>query len=424
MSVAKFPLPARPRLRRVTLIPLRDEGMFLVHDPQEYVEAFGVSAHLAPILKFCDGRHEPEDIRRSVAREFGVEYSLADILRALERMDHWLLFDSPRFAAHREGIDDAFARATVRPAAHAGASYPSERAALRARLDAILALPSPVTRRSPETLVGVVAPHIDLRVGERTYAPVYQAVRRFAESLPADEPLTVLVLGTAHYGGGLFVASRKDYETPLGVMQCDRKFLADLETNFGDSLSADDGNHRREHSIEFQVVFLQHVFGERVARGQVKLAPVLCGSFHSLLDTVHESGRDRGEYRRFVEALRRTLTQRKTRTLSLVGGDLAHVGRKFGDPFDAEAVLPRVEREDAELLEIVRRRDAAGLLGHIARDRDARNVCGFPPMLAFLDTLEASGGTKIQGEVLHYEQWNERETRSAVTYAGLAFHAE
>jgi AmmeMemoRadiSam system protein B len=424
MSVADFPLPARPRLRRLTLIPMRDEGMFLVHDPQEYVEAFGLSTQLAPILKFCDGRHEPEDIRRSVAREFGVEYSLADVRRALERMDRWLLFDSPRFAAHREGVEDAFLRSAVRPAAHAGASYPAERTALRARLDAILALPSPASRRRPETLVGVVAPHIDLRVGERAYAPVYQAVRRFAETLPEDAELTILVLGTAHYGGGLFVASRKDYETPLGVMRCDREFLADLETNFGDSLTAADGNHRREHSIEFQVVFLQRVFGERVARGRVKLAPVLCGSFHSLLETVHESGRDRGEYRRFIDALRRTLARRKTKTLSLVGGDLAHVGRKFGDPFDAETALSRVEREDAELLEIVRRRDAAGLLRHIARDRDARNVCGFPPMLAFLDTLDACGGAAIEGDILHYEQWNERETRSAVTYAGLAFHGE
>lgn len=411
------PLPARPRLRRLNFFPVDGDEVIAVHDPQEFIEPFGLSAQLVPILMFCDGHHTPETMREAIARETGATYATAEILRVLEMMDGWLLFDSPRFAAVRAARDREFITADVRAAAHAGGSYPAHPAELRKRLDDILSLAPDDTPESAAGLVGVIAPHIDLRVGERAYAPVYRTVQRFAEELPRNEPVTFIVLGTSHYGtGGLFVASRKDYATPLGRLQCDREFLSRLEIELGAPLEADDTAHRPEHSIEFQVVFLQHLFGDRAANGTVRFVPILCTSFHRLFDHDAET---KAEYESFVRALRKTVAEHKTRTVLLVGGDLAHVGRKFGDPFDAESVLEPVAAADRELLDIVSRCDATGLLAHIAADRDARSVCGFPPMLAFLDTLDVYGETS--GEIVHYEQWNERETSSAVTYGSVVY---
>lgn len=413
------PLPARPRLRRLNMFPVEGEDVIAVHDPQDFIEPFGFSAQLVPILMYCDGRHTPEAMRDAIARETGARLATEDILRVLEMMDEWLLFDSPRFVAVREARDRAFIESDIREAAHAGGSYPAHSEDLKKRLDHILSLADdPV--RDVSDLVGIIAPHIDLRVGERAYAPVYRAVKSFAAQLDDDAPVTFVILGTSHYGtGDLFLPSRKDYVTPLGRMRCDREFLDRLEKELGRPFQADDTAHRPEHSIEFQVLFLQHLFGEKASDGRVKFAPILCTSFHPLFDRDAET---RAEYDAFVEALRKTVSGSETRTVLLVGGDLAHVGRKFGDPFDAESVLEAVDASDRELLDIVCRRDSTGLYAHIAADRDARNVCGFPPMLAMLDTLDVYGAPV--GEIVHYEQWNEVETRSAVTYGSVVYYKE
>jgi AmmeMemoRadiSam system protein B len=99
-----------------------------------------------------------------------------------------------------------------------------------------------------------------------------------------------------------------------------------------------------------------------------------------------------------------------------VGADLAHIGLKFGDPFAAQGILPRIEQEDLAMLQTVEAVDTAGFFDSISRDDDQRKICGFPPICTFLASVEATSGT-----LLKYEQWSEESTQSAVTYASMAF---
>ena len=48
-------------------------------------------------------------------------------------------------------------------------------------------------------------------------------------------------------------------------------------TYFDDELT-----HRTEHSIEFQVVFLQYLLG---GRREFSIVPILVGSFHDLMES-------------------------------------------------------------------------------------------------------------------------------------------
>ncbi|MCS7078500.1 MAG: AmmeMemoRadiSam system protein B [Chloracidobacterium sp.] len=418
-----FGLLDRPRLRPLQLFVDREAGLMLLHDPQGFIEGCALDLHLAPLLLACDGRATLAELPDILAQRFGGRWSARDIRTIIEKLDEWLLLDSPRFAAFAAEHLAAFRAATVRPAVHAGASYPSEPSALRERLETILAhAPAAPAGHPPiERLVGVVAPHIDLRVGERAYAPAYRLIQQLAETVPSDEPINFVVLGTSHYGGeGLFIASRKDYDTPLGLLPCDRDFLDRLEARLGFSISADDTAHRREHSIEFQAVFLRHLFDAPSGSARpVRMTPILCTSFHGLYATDQaEREQARADYEMFIQALCTTLTETPYRTVLLVGGDLAHVGPKFGDDFDARTQAQTLERADAELLEHVAAGDSQAVLDHIARDGDARRVCGFPPLMAYLDALAAFGPT--EGRVLYYEQWQERPTRSAVTYGAAA----
>jgi hypothetical protein len=102
----------------------------------------------------------------------------------------------------------------------------------------------------------------------------------------------------------------------------------------------------------------------------------------------------------------------------IAGADLAHIGLRFGDatpPDDLE--LQRLKLEDEAKLKLVTQLDAEGFWECIARDLDSRRICGFPCIYTLLNILEAR-----EGRLLKYDQMDDRNTGSAVSYASLAFH--
>ncbi|NVL68025.1 MEMO1 family protein, partial [Escherichia coli] len=83
-------------------------------------------------------------------------------------------------------------------------------------------------------------------------------------------------------------------------------------------------NHKREHSLEFQAVFLRHLLGNRPAR----IIPILAG-----LGEQQSNGASPKHSRaveRFLGAVRKVVDAK--RAVVIAGADLAHVGPRFGDP--------------------------------------------------------------------------------------------
>jgi MEMO1 family protein len=110
------------------------------------------------------------------------------------------------------------------------------------------------------------------------------------------------------------------------------------------------------------------------------------------------------------------LSAERRRVLIIAGVDFAHVGKKFGDSFAAdESVAERVKREDFSLIENIKRGDSAGFFADIARDRDARRICGLAPMYTQLELLRGR-----PARLLKYGIAMEPETESAVSFASLA----
>jgi len=120
--------------------------------------------------------------------------------------------------------------------------------------------------------------------------------------------------------------------------------------------------------------------------------------------------------RSFLDAMGELLAEEKRNVLVLSGVDFAHVGRKFGDPFAVdETVAQRIQREDFELIENIKRGDAAGFFAHIVKDRDARKICGLSPMYTQLELLKGRAG-----RLLKYGIAMEPQTESCVSFASLA----
>jgi AmmeMemoRadiSam system protein B len=119
----------------------------------------------------------------------------------------------------------------------------------------------------------------------------------------------------------------------------------------------------------------------------------------------------------FIQIIRDVIATRGEAVCYIVGGDLAHVGMKFGDQEPlTPTLLSHVAREDHDLLAAAIRMDAEGFFRAIAAHQDRRRICGFPPTYLLLSTMPATAGT-----LLKYDQAVEPATQSMVSYASVVF---
>ena len=187
-----------------------------------------------------------------------------------------------------------------------------------------------------------------------------------------------------------------------------------LARRYATDLLSDEWAHRSEHSIEFQVLFLQHILGP--AR-KFRVVPILVGSFHECVERQINPA-EMVHIADFIQAIREVSNACNEPACFIVGGDLAHVGMKFGDQGQlTPAFLEQVAQDDQALLAAAARMDAEGFFQVIAEHHDRRRICGFPPTYLLLSTMPATAGT-----LLKYNQAVEPATQSMVSYASVVFH--
>jgi len=300
----------------------------------------------------------------------------------------------------------------IRPAHFAGSCYPAQEQKLSDLLDSVVVSPHHLTlsgesvRKSAQA---IIAPHIDFRVGLSAYAPAYYA-------LTDSDADVFVILATSHYGwGSLFIPTFQHFATPHGVAKTDHELLHKLYEKLP-HLTRDDSAHYEEHSIEFEVVFLQRFFSHR----DFSILPILITSFYPFVQSYKQSGilpAANTDFMRFCEALRETLAASGKKVAFVASGDMAHIGRKFDDPYDAATMLKTVEEEDKHLLYAMEISDTSGYFQRIAAVEDTYKICGLPPVYTMLELVQCTDGASLS-----YEQWHERSTRSAVTYSSLAYY--
>ena len=117
-----------------------------------------------------------------------------------------------------------------------------------------------------------------------------------------------------------------------------------------------------------------------------------------------------------MDALRALVDESGSKPFWLVSGDLAHVGRKFGDSVDATSMMDDVQTADAALLETLRSADPEAWYRAIRGVEDRYRICGQAPVYAALQAFRPE-----RGRVTAYDVWHETETASAVTVAGISW---
>ncbi len=367
------------------------------------------------VVRRFDGKTTLNDIQIQILRETGQLIPTTDLRGLVERLDQAMMLDGPTFAAFLEG----YRGERTRSAFHAGRSYAKTERALRAQLNQYFldsqGAGEPVVGRDRDrddsgTLRGIISPHIDFHRGGTVYTWAY---KELAERSQAE---VFVILGVAHqYCRHRFALTYKDFETPLGLARTDRDYVDRIASLTGRHLFEDELSHRVEHSIEFQVVFLQHLLG---GRRDFSIVPILVGSFHDLMALNLDPMAD-DEVQRFVQALQAAESACPSPVTYIAGIDLCHVGPEFGDPNRLDAsTLETVRDFDAAMLEKAASCDAPGWFATASEVDNRWRVCG---LAATYTMLQAMGPSR--GRLLKYNQAVNPERTCGVTFASLAFES-
>lgn len=395
-----------PKLRTdLDFMPVLQENrqFILIRDHLGLVdEGKAVPIPLYEIMAHLDGNNSIRDIQMFLMqRQGGLLVGTDEIEKILSQLEESFLLDTDKFRRAKEQIEARFAAETVRPCTHGGRSYPADARELEAHLNGFFR--NLESSPKPETEVtALVAPHIDFAVGSNTYASAYGWLKHAS-------PSRILILGVGHQlMNHFFCLTTKDFETPFGIAKNDRDGIEMLRGAGKAIISENDFPHRAEHSIEFQVIFLQHLLKTL----DFTILPILCGSLRTGPGPV-----DRNAYLEaagpFLEVLSALLHEG---TLLIAGIDLSHIGPKFGHQMPATSLEGEARSHDRNLLEAVSKMDKEAFWEESERSEGKYNVCGFSALACLLEVLPPS-----RGKILDYQMWHEQPTRSAVSFAAMVF---
>ena len=389
--------------------PVEERPGLLIRDSFRYSDnVLIIPPPLVQCLTCFDGQQTQLDLRAMLVETTG-DLQVGDLedqlIAALSRSG---FLEDETFHELKSRREKEFAEARVRVPSHAGSGYPEDRAELRETMDRWL--PSAMngeTAPQASNLVGIAAPHVSPEGGYESYRSAYRLLS------PDLKDRTFVVLGTSHYGAPeRFGLTRKPYITPWGESRTNVALVDELTQRAPSSIGTEDYCHAVEHSIEFQVLFLQSIFGP-----DISVLPILCGSY---AQSIYRGGKpeDSENVNRFLGTLGEIAAREGDRLLWVLGIDMAHMGRRYGDEFEAlaeENEMLAVGGRDRQRMDRMAAGDADGFWELVQENHDDLKWCGSSPVYTFLKVMP-----NARGILEKYEQWN-IDPQSVVSFAGMSF---
>ena len=386
--------------------PVPERPGLLIRDPFRYSDVtLIIPPALVPCLQCFDGRQTDVDVKAALVRITGDLETTELAQHLIDTLSESAFLEDEIFERVKDERERAFAATPKREAVHAGAAYPDEADPLRATLDRYMG----TARNTAQSdgLLGIAAPHVSPEGGWQSYRAAYGMMSE------EYKDRTFVVLGTSHYGEPeRFGLTRKPFVTPLGESAVDVPLVDELERTAAAAIQMEDYCHAVEHSIEFQVLFLQHLYGP-----EIRILPILCGPYaHSIYGGGKPEQNE--NVQRFLGALSEMGARKGNRLFWVLGIDMAHMGRRYGDQYTAradEGAMEEVTARDRSRIDRVAAGDAEGFWNLVQENHDDLKWCGSSPLYTFLKAVP-----QARGHLLRYEQWNIDE-QSVVSFGGMAF---
>ena len=411
------PHQQKPKLRQIKGFPAQVKGqpaMGVADARQISRKVVFTSPAAQQILPLMDGSRTLDEIVTQVGQ--GLERRSVEMLVA--QLDDAALLHGPKFDEVWHDFTRTFdagdslppsntadyAEALVKKA-HDGEASDEQLAqespqALRDHLDQMIdeALKDDENPSFDALPPGIVVPAIDFARGGLVYAKAYGRMR------VVDRPDRVVILGPNHYGRSSGVAGcDKGFQSPLGECKVDAELVDKLRNSLGGKLFEHRYDHEREHSIELQMPWIQHVFGTDDQGNYPKVFGAL----------VHDAAANNGEsydgngiaIQPFVEAVKQALGELGGTTLIVVTFDLSHVGPMFGDQVqllgdtpEAQEARNRVVRHDRDMLGLLGEGKPEEMVAAMAWQQNPTRWSSTGPIVAAMGITESS-----KARVLHYQ---------------------
>ncbi|MGB9701348.1 MAG: AmmeMemoRadiSam system protein B [Candidatus Kapaibacteriota bacterium] len=397
-----------PTLRKdldLSLIKQENEEFVLLIDRKKIAETpIAITKDFLTFLLFLDSQFTVDSLKEYLKKEFNFE-NIDNLLSQIEELDNYGFMESPSFEEKLKANIEQYRKQPFRPMITANRSFPDDAPDFLLFMDELFTKAQ--SQNEIKNFDGIIVPHLDLSLknySHRVYAAGYNAIRE-------SEPDLVVIFGTSHFvSSDYFMLSRKNYETPLGPIEIAQEIIDDLQKELKDDLTIDEEAHRYEHSTEYPAVILQYLF-----KGQTKILPILVGSFYDCM--VNKTlPSEQEKINKFIRTLQKVLKDSNKKVVYLASVDFSHIGMKFGNEFDALEKLEECKKEDFESIKLIENLDVDGFFKKNAETLNKWNICGLFPIYAFMKTMEPRFG-----KFLDYNQWYEKETQSAVTFASLGF---
>jgi AmmeMemoRadiSam system protein B len=395
----------RPKLRPIEAFPVPEAGpgMIGLRDPSGLSPAMlTVSDAVVFILGHFDGTHTLREVSERFARQFHQALPPDRLDAVVSQLQGACLLDDETFDAHYRQLVESYRARPARVMDSAGELGID--GDIGRVFDQLLAAAG--TADGSEPIAGVVAPHLDYPRGAPCYAAAYAPLR--------DRPVPerIVILGTNHFGRSTTaVTTSKCFQTPLGTSETDEAFIGQLEARCGD-LRASEFDHQREHSVELQLLWCQHLFGAEA----FQLVPVLCPDPCGPTGTRPHDGAG-VDLADFAAALAACIGMDGKDTLLIAGADLSHVGAHFGDdrPLD-DAFLPEVQSRDEAALRALREDGPDAFVACVARDDNPTRICSAGCLFTLRSVLP-----EAKVHLLKYHQAIHEPSQTGVTCAAMLF---
>jgi AmmeMemoRadiSam system protein B len=388
--------------------PVADRPGLLIRDAYRYSDAtLIIPPGLIESLRCFDGESTELELREELVRMTG-DPQVGELERnIIDTLAQSGFLEDETYARLREERHRQFAEQPRREPAHVGSAYPETMGPLTRTMTQWM---NGGAAQCGDHLIGIAAPHVSPEGGWQSYRAAYSALA------PEYKERTFVILGTSHYGEPeRFGLTRKPYSTPFGESTVNQNLVDTLVKEAPGAILMEDYCHAIEHSIEFQALFLQYIYGP-----DIQILPILCGSFAR---SIYKGGAPEKDENvgRFLGALGELAAKEGDRLLWVLGIDMAHMGRRYGDSFSAYAdrgEMAQVSVRDQQRIDRINAGDAAGFWDLVQERQDDLRWCGSSPLYTF---LKAAPGAR--GALNRYEQWNIDE-QSVVSFAGISFSKE
>ncbi len=408
-----------PILRNLQYSPLKqgEEQYIVLWDPTGLsAEKLVLPLNYFYLFQFFDGEHSLEQVGGEYLKKYG-EFMMPDRLTQLiSDLDEKLFLENDRSEQAQKQAIEAYRKLDRRPMAFAGKSYEDDPEKLRAQLEGFYRSKEGPEKGKAEfagkAIKGLVVPNFDLKEAGAIYAWGYQELQE------GKAPDVYVLVGTCHSGleSGIAITD-KDFETPFGTIPVNRPILDAIRKETGNTFFSEDIRHLKEHSLEFQLPFLQHALGEG---RMISIVPILCAFPPETLTG--------GDYTDLFHHIDRFLTVTKQaiqgsgQTVGVIASaNLAHIGIRYGDktpPTDFS--FHKCMQTDLEMMKKVEEVDPEGFAEFILKEGDQRRILGFPAIFTLLKLIQREGEPRM-GQVLRYDRGITDQFNSTVTYASIVF---